>query len=87
MMLTRLWILISFALLSACVDRVVISPQIPVELLTPVAETEVEPTTVRTLALAFAEQTGALREANGKIEAVGAIVSRANDRAETARPF
>lgn len=82
MVLTRLWILISCALLSACGDRIVISPQIPAELLTPVLETEIAPTTTRELALAFAENTGALREANGKIEATAAIVSKARECAE-----
>lgn len=76
-MLTRLLILILFVPLSACGDRIVISPQIPAELLTPVAEIAIEPKTVRDLALAFTEQTGALREANGKIEATAQIVRRA----------
>jgi hypothetical protein len=64
----------------------VISPQIPTELLTPVAETQIEPVTARALALAFAENTGALREANGKIEATASIVSRAQECAEKGCP-
>lgn len=63
-----------------------ISPKIPAELLTPVAETEIEPTTVRALALAFAENTGALREANGKIETTAAIVTKAQECAEKGCP-
>lgn len=59
-----------------------ISPQIPAELLSPVAETQIEPKTVRDLALAFTEQTGALREANGKIEATAVIVTKAQECAE-----
>lgn len=83
---TRLWILASCALLSACADRIVISPQIPAELLTPVPETKIAPTTTRELALAFTEQTGALREANGKIVATGAIVGKARECAEKGCP-
>lgn len=83
---TRLWILLSCALLSACADRIVISPQIPAELLTPVPETEIAPTTTRELALAFAEQTGALRAANGKIESVASIVTKARECADGGCP-
>lgn len=62
-----------------------ISPQIPAELLEPVAKPDRQVATLKDTGLLLIDYDQALSEANGKIEATGEIIASFNKRIEKAQ--